>query len=354
LNGKEQSLKVHIQEPCNEKWNEMTPQQQGRHCAKCDKVVTDFSRMQDEQILNYLDKNDNTCGRFQHWQLEKELQLPTLHNPWTRWIKTAAFGGFLFAGAMTGKAQTNPGNDTIAVPTETIPVDTVRHLSRIVSGTIQQPDDSLHRLHSIRFSIDTFNFLIPLDSAQISFILPDTITGDSMVVELISDIDSTLLDLKLAPQDTTSFLLVYDDQWLFIDIANIVREPQDSAILHWDHIIPPPADFTITTTQTWVLGGFTTGMTTMVQPTIPFENNPMVNMDKPKSKHIAVSDKSGVDPNIMPAKAPELVCETAKGSRDLMVYNKRKSSVWWWLLPIPLLLFFAGYYWKKKQTTVSS
>ena len=33
-----------IPEPCHENWNKMTPQEQGRHCAVCSKVVVDFTK----------------------------------------------------------------------------------------------------------------------------------------------------------------------------------------------------------------------------------------------------------------------------------------------------------------------
>ena len=64
-------MKISIPKPCNENWNEMTPQQQGAFCKVCAKVVVDFSSMSDEEVLRYFEnkKEEKTCGRFRVSQL---------------------------------------------------------------------------------------------------------------------------------------------------------------------------------------------------------------------------------------------------------------------------------------------
>ena len=65
---------LHIQEPCHENWEGMSPVEQGRFCQSCAKQVIDFSRMSDSQILDILSKAaGNTCGRFTGNQLERPL-----------------------------------------------------------------------------------------------------------------------------------------------------------------------------------------------------------------------------------------------------------------------------------------
>lgn len=49
-------MKISIPKPCNENWNEMSPEQQGAFCKVCSKVVVDFSNMSDEEVLNYFAK----------------------------------------------------------------------------------------------------------------------------------------------------------------------------------------------------------------------------------------------------------------------------------------------------------
>ncbi|HLP52677.1 MAG TPA: hypothetical protein VK154_17435 [Chitinophagales bacterium] len=64
-------MRISIPKPCNEKWSEMTPEQQGAFCKVCSKVVVDFSKMNDEEVIAYLEqkKGEKTCGRFRAGQL---------------------------------------------------------------------------------------------------------------------------------------------------------------------------------------------------------------------------------------------------------------------------------------------
>jgi hypothetical protein len=68
------SLLLNIPEPCQENWQNMTPQEQGRFCGSCQKIVVDFSVMTDKEVLAYFSKaSQQVCGRFSNDQLNKEL-----------------------------------------------------------------------------------------------------------------------------------------------------------------------------------------------------------------------------------------------------------------------------------------
>ncbi|WP_420573190.1 carboxypeptidase-like regulatory domain-containing protein [Kordia sp.] len=64
---------VQIPEPCHEDWNKMTPTEKGKFCKVCTKEVVDFSARSDEEIINYLTKYKNLCGRFHTSQLDRKL-----------------------------------------------------------------------------------------------------------------------------------------------------------------------------------------------------------------------------------------------------------------------------------------
>ncbi len=67
-------ISVRVAEPCHENWNQMTTADQGRFCQSCQKTVTDFSMMNDKEILHYLsNKGADTCGRFTNNQLNRTL-----------------------------------------------------------------------------------------------------------------------------------------------------------------------------------------------------------------------------------------------------------------------------------------
>ncbi len=60
---------ISIPTPCLESWQQMTPVENGRHCQSCCKTVTDFAVMTDAEIISYLGKHQNVCGRFDDFQL---------------------------------------------------------------------------------------------------------------------------------------------------------------------------------------------------------------------------------------------------------------------------------------------
>ncbi|MBD3581188.1 carboxypeptidase-like regulatory domain-containing protein [Flavobacterium selenitireducens] len=64
---------ISIPKPCLENWNAMTPVDQGRFCASCEKTVYDFTRSSDTEILNVMSGSGNVCGRFLKSQLGREL-----------------------------------------------------------------------------------------------------------------------------------------------------------------------------------------------------------------------------------------------------------------------------------------
>jgi hypothetical protein len=65
-------LRFTIPTPCHEDWNQMQPNEIGRHCNVCSKTVVDFTYMSDEQVKNYLlsKPSGQTCGRFNNTQLQ--------------------------------------------------------------------------------------------------------------------------------------------------------------------------------------------------------------------------------------------------------------------------------------------
>lgn len=65
-------IHVTIPEPCHENWQQMTPNEQGRHCMSCQKTVVDFTLMSDQEILDYISRaSSSVCGRFNNDQLNK-------------------------------------------------------------------------------------------------------------------------------------------------------------------------------------------------------------------------------------------------------------------------------------------
>ncbi|TGE05532.1 carboxypeptidase-like regulatory domain-containing protein [Hymenobacter fodinae] len=100
-----------VPKPCHENWQTMTLAAQGRHCAACDKVVVDFTRMTDAEVLAYLGQSaGKSCGRFRAEQLDRPLVVPAADVTWRRrWVALAALLGLGATAASTqGQAQQPP------------------------------------------------------------------------------------------------------------------------------------------------------------------------------------------------------------------------------------------------------
>ena len=118
---------ITIPQPCHESWAQMTPATQGRHCAACDKVVVDFTRMTDAEVVVWLQhpRAGRTCGRFATQQLNRPLLvLPTPAPRWQKWVAaTAAVVGLQAGVAHIAQAQriTPTGQHTITMGAVAVP-----------------------------------------------------------------------------------------------------------------------------------------------------------------------------------------------------------------------------------------
>jgi hypothetical protein len=82
-------LQISIPKPCTVPWNGMTETgSNSRHCSSCDKTVTDFSRMSDEELLRFFkEPARSVCGRLSASQLDRVLVSPKAPAEISRWWK---------------------------------------------------------------------------------------------------------------------------------------------------------------------------------------------------------------------------------------------------------------------------
>jgi hypothetical protein len=106
--------KVQIANPCEEKWEGMTPVDGGKFCMHCSKNVVDFTQLSDEAILKIMkNSNGNMCGRFREDQLNRDLVIKRgIYSFHSIFSKVAAsllfFIGLETASAQVRKYETAP------------------------------------------------------------------------------------------------------------------------------------------------------------------------------------------------------------------------------------------------------
>ncbi|WP_452218758.1 carboxypeptidase-like regulatory domain-containing protein [Lacinutrix undariae] len=140
------TITINITEPCHEDWNTMTPNAKGRHCAVCEKTVTDFTTTTDENIIKTLESNTKLCGRFKNTQLNRTLVLSRKEkNNYLSFVASSLFA-FLSLGNQELIAQNHPQttqNDSLIRPSVKgkIAVSILPEVD--IKGTIISNHDSL-------------------------------------------------------------------------------------------------------------------------------------------------------------------------------------------------------------------
>jgi TonB-dependent SusC/RagA subfamily outer membrane receptor len=73
---------LHINEPCSESWDDMTPTDKGRFCASCQKTVLDFTTASDNEIIAHLEKMKGNifCAQFEDGQLNRWMEKTDLQK----------------------------------------------------------------------------------------------------------------------------------------------------------------------------------------------------------------------------------------------------------------------------------
>ena len=109
---------ITVPNPCNENWDSMKPLNQGRFCTSCQLLVTDFTKMDDKEIIHYFrtHQNEKICGHFRNEQLKRmkititPAQLQN-HN-WSiiQQIRIAIF--LVFASSLFSCSSSDPNKQT--------------------------------------------------------------------------------------------------------------------------------------------------------------------------------------------------------------------------------------------------
>lgn len=92
------TLRIQIAEPCHENWDKMLEEEKGKFCLSCQKNVVDFSRMTNEEIINYFEQNagKSICGRIAKHQ--HNTPISNYRKIVTPWFNKYVAGFFMALG----------------------------------------------------------------------------------------------------------------------------------------------------------------------------------------------------------------------------------------------------------------
>lgn len=104
---------ITIPDPCSEEWKTMRVVDDcHRHCAACDRILTDFSVMSDDELMIFFKQSQGKiCGRFRKDQLNRPLTPLAERTAKATWWKAALLLPFSFF-SKSGTAQQLPVDST--------------------------------------------------------------------------------------------------------------------------------------------------------------------------------------------------------------------------------------------------
>lgn len=90
-------ISLAIPQRCHENWDQMSAQEQGRFCSSCQKIVVDFTRMSDQELLAFFQRpsGNRVCGRLRRDQLERSIEVPRRKKPWLRYLLSVTLPALL-------------------------------------------------------------------------------------------------------------------------------------------------------------------------------------------------------------------------------------------------------------------
>lgn len=133
-----------IPKPCHENWNTMTPQEKGRLCDVCTKVVVDFTKKTPVEVDKIMSEAEGSvCGNFNVNQLNQEAQQKVFRKPsnlFNRNFKYFAMSVFGFF-ALNKKAEAQL-KGKVAIRGDVAPIDyhDTNSETTTLKGTINKND----------------------------------------------------------------------------------------------------------------------------------------------------------------------------------------------------------------------
>ena len=113
---KQTSFQIDIPNPCSQRWDDMIPNGQGRHCDSCRKTVIDFTTWSDTELFNFFaQQHGPICGRYHESQLRRPIHIP--YQPHSRLYRIAIAMGMtlLFVHTPEVRGQNRAPYATVAV-----------------------------------------------------------------------------------------------------------------------------------------------------------------------------------------------------------------------------------------------
>lgn len=174
------TLRIALPSPCSEPWDGMRVlNEQQRHCTSCDRVITDFSQMSDDEIaLWFVHSKGQLCGQFSPAQLDRAITLPSAQPRVRRgWAALWLLPLSLFA--KTTVAQTTGSQTQHVISAKTKPGQAAS--PRTISGYVYDENNNIP-LAGVHIHISDSLRTVTDKKGKFSLTIPAGHAADSLFV----------------------------------------------------------------------------------------------------------------------------------------------------------------------------
>ncbi len=200
-------MKVNLPEPCHEDWNKMDAKEKGRFCGSCEKLVIDFSKMSDTQIISYFKqyKGQSTCGHFKKTQIDRTLkeQDTPRRKLFLKELAAACFAFFLASTDAKSQNETNINQQHQSQETKNSTPNEGREIA--INGKVKNGNEGLsNAIISIK---GTSHKTYSSSNGIFSIHIPSTFSKNQNFITLVVEHkDFTTKEISVATSPTNQFV----------------------------------------------------------------------------------------------------------------------------------------------------
>ena len=239
-------MPVSIPNPCHEKWEQMSPTQNGKHCQSCAKNVIDFTSFTQEEIEQFLKNNPHACGRFYKHQISRDTPTSPVSQSQLKYACS------LLLVALSSNQLYSQDTLYSPVANTNISINT-NHLQdiNILNILVNTPTSNTSPIQKIKISVAEFtldtNFIYN-ESLQIH--LPKQLTWDSLRIEFTDSLSvSTHFTIPKTQLSYPYFfhpgtiIFNFDEKWNYSVIFPITTKIDLPKMMGIPQIEYPPFEF---------------------------------------------------------------------------------------------------------------
>nr|WP_321234547.1 energy transducer TonB [uncultured Psychroserpens sp.] len=165
-----------IPKPCHENWSEMTPNDKGRFCQSCSKTVVDFTKMNPNDIQEFIhdNKHQRICGHIKQNQLDTiNLQISeTVFEQTMSFHKLFLLALLLAMGTSLLSCSDEKG--------ETKKIESVEIVEKIIDSTLSKTEKQIDttKVCTSKTNIDSISQKKPVSAPPIPILNGIVVTGE--------------------------------------------------------------------------------------------------------------------------------------------------------------------------------